>query len=92
MTPHTPATSVGVLLVIAPSTKYQRLSSTVAEAAGQAVATPRRAGANRPLIVTLRAYFAATLDVIDAMTSDAILNAATRSVMRWRRAIQKKSV
>lgn len=37
-------------------------------------------------------YFRATLPVIDAMTSDAILNCASRLVMPWRRAIHWKSV
>ena len=34
----------------------------------------------------------ATLEVIEAITSEAILNCASLSVMPWRRAIQAKSV
>jgi hypothetical protein len=37
-------------------------------------------------------YLLVTLDVIEAITSDAILNCASRSAMPWRRAIQAKSV
>jgi len=37
-------------------------------------------------------YFAATLDVIEAMTLAAVSNAASRSVMPCRRLIQSKSV
>jgi hypothetical protein len=37
-------------------------------------------------------YFARILDVMEAITFDAILSSASRSVMRWRREIQWKSV
>jgi hypothetical protein len=37
-------------------------------------------------------YFPFTLEVIDAMTIDAILNCSLRFVMPWRAAIQAKSV
>jgi hypothetical protein len=37
-------------------------------------------------------YFAATLEAIEAMTAEAILNAASRFSMPWRRAIQAKSL
>jgi len=37
-------------------------------------------------------YRAATLEVIDAITSDALPNAASRSLIWWRLAIHRKSV
>ena len=37
-------------------------------------------------------YFAFTLDVMEVITLDAILNCSLRSPIPWRRAIQSKSV
>ena len=43
-------------------------------------------------VKNLYSYLPVTLAVIEAITSDAILNWASRSEIPWRRAIQAKSV
>jgi len=49
----------------------------------------RREALSRPACV---GYFAFTLEVIEPITVDAILNWSLRFLMPWRRAIQSKSV